>query len=63
MITIMCALEKKLKASTQRGPEQEFMETSLKMLRTWSGSQATVEEWTITPFEVELSSIIGSGGL
>jgi hypothetical protein len=59
----MCALEKKLRATQGQPAESEFLQQSLTMLRSWSGITASVDDWTITPFEIDLGPVIGSGGL
>jgi hypothetical protein len=63
VMAIMCSLQKLSNRREESDPEVRFISNSLRILTTWSGRQVSVEEWTITPFEVEFGHIIGLGGL
>jgi hypothetical protein len=60
---MMAALRKYLDQRPVGDRERQFYSHSLDSLSIASGSVVELDKWTITPFEVEFGSKIGSGGL
>lgn len=61
---MMVSIERKLAGQRiPNGPERTFYGHALEYLVTTSGQHVKVEDWMITPFEVEYISEVGVGGL
>jgi hypothetical protein len=63
MMALIVALHKRLHTGSGDDRERQFFAHTLRYLTTSSGRQAGVEDWSITPYEVEFGPQIGTGGL
>jgi hypothetical protein len=62
-MAMMVSLEKRLQTGSDDDWEHQFFAHTLRYLTTISGRQVEMEDWMITPYEVEFGCEIGSGGL
>jgi hypothetical protein len=62
-MAMMVSLQRRLDHRSDGDTERQFFSHTLRYLTTSSGSQVEVENWMITPYEVEFGAQIGSGGL
>jgi hypothetical protein len=64
MLAMMVSIERKL-AGQRIGNNAEFAfyGHALQYLTLMSGQQVKVEDWMITPFEVDFGREVGAGGL
>ena len=63
MNAMMASLQRLIDQKSGASPELQFMTHANRYLATASGCQVSLDRWTITPLEVELGPVIGSGGL
>ena len=63
MIAMMVSLQRRVEDTSDGDRERQFFSHTLRYLTTASGRQVEVENWMITPYEVEFGPEIGSGGL
>jgi hypothetical protein len=63
MNAMMASLQRLIDQKSGAAPELQFMTHANHYLATASGCQVSLDSWTITPLEVELGPVIGSGGL
>jgi len=63
MMAMMVSLQRHLQTGSDKDREQQFFTHTLRSLTTSSGRQVKIEDWMITPYEVEFETEIGSGGL
>jgi hypothetical protein len=59
----MTSLQRHLQYQSLDERERQFYMSSLHHVSMSSGTHAELENWTITPYEIEFGPIIGSGGL
>ena|ERR1700692_594859 len=62
-MAIMVSLQRRLVTGSETNREQQFFEHTLQLLTTSSGHHVEMEDWMITPYDVEFGHEIGSGGL
>ena len=63
MNAMMASLQRLIDHKSGAGPELQFMIHANRYLATASGRPVSLDSWTITPLEVEIGPVIGSGGL
>ncbi|PPR08181.1 hypothetical protein CVT24_001531 [Panaeolus cyanescens] len=63
-LALMTTLQRRLtqKSSNADPKELEFYSHSLRYLETKSGERVDIQPWTISPFDVEIGTQMGSGG-
>lgn len=59
----MVSIQKQLNSRSVNRAEQDFYTHTLQYLTLRSGQNVKIEEWMISPFEIEYGSEIGTGGL
>ncbi|KAJ7466190.1 kinase-like domain-containing protein [Mycena galericulata] len=63
MIAMMVSIERRMEGHRNLGhPEQKFYSHTLQYLTSTSGRQVKLEDWMISPFDVECGPEIGVGG-
>ncbi|KAJ7450210.1 kinase-like domain-containing protein [Mycena latifolia] len=63
ILAMMVSIQRKLDAQESvRNTEDQFLSHTLQYLSSSSGKQVKVEDWMISPFEVEFIAEIGAGG-
>ena len=63
IMVMMVSLQRRLDHLSDGDQEREFFSHALEYLSTTSGHEVQMENWMITPYEVEFGPQIGSGGL
>lgn len=63
MVPIMVCLQRQLESRSIGGRERQFFSHVVQYLSSFTGSQVNVENWMITPYEVDFGQRIGVGGL
>jgi hypothetical protein len=63
IVVMMVSLQRRLDHPSDGDRERQFFSHTLEYLTTTSGRQVKMENWMITPYEVEFGPLIGSGGL
>ena len=63
IMVMMVSLQRRLDHLSDGDQEREFFSHTLEYLSTTSGHEVQMENWMITPYEVEFGPQIGSGGL
>jgi hypothetical protein len=63
IMAMMVSLQRRLDHRSDDNRERQFFSHTLEYLTTASGRQVEMENWMITPYEVEFGPLIGSGGL
>ena len=63
MMAMMVSLQHRLQTGSDENREQQFFRHTLRRLTTISGRHVEMEEWMVTPYDVEFGHKIGSGGL
>jgi hypothetical protein len=64
MLAIMVSIERRIEENQNRNsPEQNFYAHTLHYLASTSGGHVKLEDWVISPFDVDYGPEIGAGGL
>jgi hypothetical protein len=63
MMAMMASLQRHLEERSATDQELHFFSHSLQYLSTYSGQHVKLEDWMVTPFDVEFGRHIGAGGL
>lgn len=62
MVAMMVSLERKLRGR-QGQTEEEFCRSALQRLTIANGPLPKLEDWTVSPFDVDFNKRLGEGGL
>jgi hypothetical protein len=62
MMAMMASLASRIQGQGD-GHEHQFYKYSLQYLSTLSGRHVELHDWTVTAYDVEFGTEIGSGGL
>jgi len=60
---MMVSLQRRLSSQLPNNRESRFFERSLQYLSTISGTHVHLEDWMVSPFDVDFGPKIGEGGL
>jgi len=62
-MAMMAALQRRLDSQLADNRESQYYKRSLQYLCTISGTHVKLEDWMVSPFDVDFGPKIGSGGL
>jgi hypothetical protein len=64
MMAMMVSLQQRIQApNSLRAPEDKFCRCALNYLIVNSGRHPKIEDWTVSPFDVDKDEKLGEGGL
>jgi hypothetical protein len=63
IMVMMVSLQRRLDRLSDGDRERQFFSHALEYLTTSSGRQVEMENWMVTPYDMEFGPQIGSGGL
>ena len=63
VMAMMASLQRRLDSLQSNNRETQFLQCSLQYLQTVSGTHIELEDWMISPFDVDFGPKIGEGGL